>query len=221
MPCRVASGTVCHVASGTVCRVASGTVCRVASGTVCRVASGTVCRVASGTVCRVASGTVCRVASGTVCRVASGTVCYVASGTVCRVASGTVCHVASGTVCPSAGLKALSMNNGLLVREVRVMKCPSRLAWDPYRVACVYMYPATGHIVSNPSITPSWAWQFTNPCTPRQLAGNHHYFAHPDPTRFIQCDNAGQAFVVSCPSGLVWNQYSETCLSKFSNVVVA
>jgi hypothetical protein len=57
--------------------------------------------------------------------------------------------------------------------------------------------------------------QFTNPCTPQQLAGNHYYFAHPDPTKFIQCDNAGQAFVVSCPSGLVWNQYYETCGSPY------
>ncbi|KAK7486065.1 hypothetical protein BaRGS_00022674 [Batillaria attramentaria] len=92
------------------------------------------------------------------------------------------------------------------VGQAQLLQCPTGLVWDASRVACVYA-ASTGAI------------QFTNPCTPQQLSGNHHYFAHPDPTRFIQCDNAGQAFVVSCPSGLVWNQYSETCASAFANAI--
>jgi len=101
------------------------------------------------------------------------------------------------------------------VNQVQQLQCPTGLKWDTVRVACVY--PAG----SNPQIQPTsqpTVQPFTNPCTGLQLSGNHYYFAHPDPTKFIQCDNTGQAFVNACPSGLVWNQYYEVCASAFAGI---
>jgi len=100
------------------------------------------------------------------------------------------------------------------VNSAQVLTCPQGLVWDSGRVACVY---AAGQGNVNPTVFPS-AQQFTNPCTAAQINGGHYYFAHPDPTKFIQCDNALQAYVVACPSGLVWNQYFEVCASAFASV---
>ncbi|KAK7094048.1 chondroitin proteoglycan-2-like [Littorina saxatilis] len=100
------------------------------------------------------------------------------------------------------------------INQVQVLQCPSGLKWDSSRVACVYV---AGTTAVNPTVFPN-AQQFKNPCTAPQISGNHYYFAHPDPNKFIQCDNAGQAFVVACPSGLVWNQYYEVCASAFVQI---
>ncbi|XP_076470817.1 uncharacterized protein LOC143300774 [Babylonia areolata] len=106
------------------------------------------------------------------------------------------------------------------VGQVQVLQCPQGLVWDGSRIACVYAAGAGAGagVVVQPTAFPT-SQPFTNPCTAQQLAGNHYYFAHPDPTKFIQCDNTGQAFVNSCPSGLVWNQYSEVCSSAFAQNV--
>merc|ERR1711936_1059753 len=55
-----------------------------------------------------------------------------------------------------------------------------------------------------------------NPCTPQQIAANNLYFAHPDPTKFIQCDLMGNAYEMVCPTNLIWNQYYEVCDSSFA-----
>ncbi|CAC5393677.1 unnamed protein product [Mytilus coruscus] len=55
-----------------------------------------------------------------------------------------------------------------------------------------------------------------NPC--RGSSTSRQFFSHPDATKFIQCDIAGNAFVLTCPSGLVWNQFSTTCVSPFTMV---
>lgn len=55
-----------------------------------------------------------------------------------------------------------------------------------------------------------------NPCTFQAIATNSLYFAHPDPTKFIQCDLQGNAFVQQCPSGLVWNESLLTCASPLA-----
>jgi len=102
------------------------------------------------------------------------------------------------------------------INQVSVLQCPNNLVWDSGRMACIYR---AGTTIVNPTVYPNTV-QFNNPCTPQQLGGAHYYFAHPDPTKFIQCDNAGEAFVVSCPSGLVWNQYYEVCASAYAQTVV-
>jgi len=102
------------------------------------------------------------------------------------------------------------------VNNAQVLTCPQGLMWDSGRVACVYKSTQgqTGTVVK-PTVFPT-TQNFKNPCTAAQIAGNHYYFAHPNPAKFIQCDNALQAFVVNCPSGLVWNQYYEVCASAFA-----
>ncbi|WAR24965.1 hypothetical protein MAR_010669 [Mya arenaria] len=42
-----------------------------------------------------------------------------------------------------------------------------------------------------------------NPCTAQAISAQALFFSHPDPTKFIQCDLQGNAFVQRCPSGLV------------------
>lgn len=62
----------------------------------------------------------------------------------------------------------------------------------------------------------------TNPCKNSVVTtGNTQFHSHPDPAKFIQCDIAGNAYVLACPSGLVWNEFSTTCVSPFTQAVGA
>jgi len=49
----------------------------------------------------------------------------------------------------------------------------------------------------------------TNPCA--SGAGRTYYPVPNDNTKFIQCDIFGGAYVVQCPSGLVYNQATNSC----------
>ena len=55
-------------------------------------------------------------------------------------------------------------------------------------------------------------------CTPANISAMKLFFAHPDPNKFIQCDLWGDVYVLNCPAGLVWNQFSETCASAYVTV---
>jgi len=55
----------------------------------------------------------------------------------------------------------------------------------------------------------------SNPCRGQAVAAAGLFFSHPNPNKFIQCDIAGDAYVLTCPSGLVWNEYSKTCVSPY------
>ena len=57
----------------------------------------------------------------------------------------------------------------------------------------------------------------TNPCPGVITDLNQNLlFPHPDKTKFIQCDLAGDPFVMSCPAGLIWNDKSKTCDTRYN-----
>lgn len=51
-----------------------------------------------------------------------------------------------------------------------------------------------------------------NPCTEENTQGGQFYFAADDPNQFIQCDEFGHCYVMSCPPGLVWDHDALTCV---------
>ncbi|KAK3587560.1 hypothetical protein CHS0354_004849 [Potamilus streckersoni] len=109
-----------------------------------------------------------------------------------------------------------------LLGHANVLMCPSGLVWNESRLSCVYKFATsgTGTGTGNITIKPSSSTinGLKNPCTRETIAALKLFFPHPDATKFIQCDLWGDVYVVSCPAGLVWNQYSETCASAFVNV---
>ncbi|WAR24949.1 hypothetical protein MAR_010653 [Mya arenaria] len=88
--------------------------------------------------------------------------------------------------------------------NARVITCPNPMFWDQNRQSCVFSLQ--GGILNG-----------ANPCTAQAISAQALFFSHPDPTKFIQCDLQGNAFVQRCPSGLVWNQYLETCASQLAS----
>jgi len=94
------------------------------------------------------------------------------------------------------------------INQFTIGQCPANMIWDQSRVACVLK---PGAVV----VQPTQASVLTNPCTQQQIAANNLYFAHPDPTKFIQCDLLGNAYEMVCPTNLIWNQYYEVCTSSF------
>ncbi|KAL4232534.1 hypothetical protein ACF0H5_007226 [Mactra antiquata] len=100
-----------------------------------------------------------------------------------------------------------------------VLTCPNNTLWSQNIQSCVCV-TKNGIVVGGTSILGTGAGSLTgflatsNPCTPIALQANQLYFSHPDPSKFIQCDLQGNAFVQNCPAGLVWNQYSESCASQ-------
>lgn len=102
------------------------------------------------------------------------------------------------------------------INQVAVVVCPANLVWDQSRVSCVLGF---GGATTNRPITAAPA-VIQNPCTKQQLASQHYYFSHPDPTKFIQCDLTGQFFVLNCPKGLSWSQFYQVCSSPATNTIV-
>ncbi|XP_052285741.1 uncharacterized protein LOC127881676 [Dreissena polymorpha] len=102
--------------------------------------------------------------------------------------------------------------------QARYLSCPGQLTWDQSRQSCVVY--ANGGAVANPASISGYLTG-NSPCTAQAIAANTLFFSHPDPTKFIQCDLNGNAFVQRCPSGLVWNQYLETCASQLATFTLA
>ena len=50
-----------------------------------------------------------------------------------------------------------------------------------------------------------------NPCTPENAAEGKFYFPHKDPTKYVQCSEHGQCYVMNCSSGLVWDSAINSC----------
>ncbi|XP_062568542.1 uncharacterized protein LOC134230718 [Saccostrea cucullata] len=107
-----------------------------------------------------------------------------------------------------------------LLGNANQLTCPSLLVWDQTRLSCVYSFQSGQPLPTpNTAILPSTGVT-TNPCKNAVVTtGNSQFFSHPDPSKFIQCDIAGDAYVLSCPSGLVWNEFSTTCVSPYTQAV--
>lgn len=105
----------------------------------------------------------------------------------------------------------------------RILTCPAQMIWDQNRQSCIFPRQA----VLNPGTVGTGTGTITgvlstsNPCSAQSISQNALFFSHPDPTKFIQCDLQGNAFVQQCPSGLVWNQYLETCASQLATLTLA
>ncbi|KAK7094729.1 hypothetical protein V1264_006239 [Littorina saxatilis] len=51
-----------------------------------------------------------------------------------------------------------------------------------------------------------------NPCTQAAIDNGEFYFAYPNNKgKFIQCDEALNAYVLKCRNGLHWSQYATAC----------
>ncbi|WAR24945.1 hypothetical protein MAR_010649 [Mya arenaria] len=112
--------------------------------------------------------------------------------------------------------------------NARVITCPDRLIWDQNKQSCVYtLQGGVANHGNLGAVTAQNARVFAgflngaNPCTAQAISAQALFFSHPDPTKFIQCDLQGNAFVQRCPSGLVWNQYLETCASQLASFTLS
>lgn len=108
-----------------------------------------------------------------------------------------------------------------------VLSCPSRLVYDTGRGSCVLqagtiVNSATTKAPTNvggggPVNTGVVIGTGTNinPCTAQAIQSNNLFFPHSDPTKFIHCDLVGNAYVMQCPSNLVWSQMTSNCQSPY------
>jgi len=90
-----------------------------------------------------------------------------------------------------------------------VTQCPRTRIWNHDTLHCVFEY------VHDPSIPGSGSIpSIANPCL--HVHSDHVYFPYPgDVTKYIFCDQFGNAFARSCPGG-IWNEQSKTCVSGSS-----
>ncbi|XP_069140831.1 uncharacterized protein [Argopecten irradians] len=98
--------------------------------------------------------------------------------------------------------------------SANLLDCPAQLQWDQTKKSCVYDHTQTQTVTQAPN-TLTGSGVDKNPCVGQTVTNTGLFFSHPDPTKFIQCDVAANAFVLSCPSGLVWNEFSTTCVSPY------
>nr|KAG5710552.1 hypothetical protein BaRGS_013198 [Batillaria attramentaria] len=91
-----------------------------------------------------------------------------------------------------------------------VHDCEPYHRWEQKDLACIYI---------DTVVNPTKNLYLTSPepldfnCTPGMNDGAMFYHAHPtDRTKFIQCDQFGNAFVLSCKPQMVWNQRQLNCI---------
>nr|XP_022298038.1 uncharacterized protein LOC111107241 isoform X1 [Crassostrea virginica] len=103
-----------------------------------------------------------------------------------------------------------------LVGNANILVCPSNLVWDETILSCAYSFTA-GQLPTPDQSVLTGTGVSTNPC--KTGAGIPQYYSHPNPAKFIQCDDFGHAYVLSCPAGLVWNTFSNTCVSFYDQTI--
>lgn len=99
-----------------------------------------------------------------------------------------------------------------------VLNCPTSLLWDQGMQSCIF--PINANTGGTPPVNPTSGLPngLANPCTPNALQNGVLFHPVPnDRTKFIQCDLWGQAFLMDCPTGFVWNATYKVCVNP--NVV--
>ncbi|KAK7095218.1 uncharacterized protein [Littorina saxatilis] len=95
--------------------------------------------------------------------------------------------------------------------KVYVVSCPGEDIFNPETRECGFTSVCTCGGGNDDDPAPSTG----NPCTPEAIANGQFYFTYsPDDTKFIQCDEWGQSWVMPCAPGTVWSQDAYTCIHK-------
>ena len=100
-----------------------------------------------------------------------------------------------------------------------VMPCSPGTVWDPEAYTCNWpsgSKPSTVKTTPRPSGTTSkprddYDCGDHNPCTVENAEADKFYFPHKDPTKFVQCSEWGQCWVMPCAPGTVWDPVAYTC----------
>jgi hypothetical protein len=74
-------------------------------------------------------------------------------------------------------------------------------------------HPTTRHTTttSPPGEGPYKDCELNNPCTDGSTAGGDFYYPHEDPTKYVQCSEWGQCYIMNCSAGLIWDDVNNTC----------
>ncbi|XP_052249573.1 uncharacterized protein LOC127857193 [Dreissena polymorpha] len=97
------------------------------------------------------------------------------------------------------------------------LTCPTRLVFSPDRKACV-LAPTDSSVTVGPvnTVTVNPLNPITgNPCTQSNIQSGELFFPHPNPSQYIHCDYAGDAYIMNCPGNLIWNQSVKQCSTAF------
>ncbi|XP_076436779.1 uncharacterized protein LOC143276211 [Babylonia areolata] len=90
-----------------------------------------------------------------------------------------------------------------------IKDCAPYHKWSQHDLSCIYMNtvvdPTKDIYISTPD-------PLSLECKVGLVDSDTFYHPYPgDNTKFIQCDQFGDAFVMSCPAGRIWNQHFLTC----------
>lgn len=148
----------------------------------------------------------------------------------------TAANLAAGKIFfpyPNDNTKFIECNR---LGQPQVLSCPSRLVYSALRQSCLLPEGQTGGTgtgtggvstgtgigggtVTGTVINPGTGGTGTlsNPCPGVITDVNQNLlFPHPDKYKFIQCDLAGDYFIMSCPAGLIWNDRLKICDSPYN-----
>lgn len=90
-----------------------------------------------------------------------------------------------------------------------VKLCPEHHYWSQKYLTCLY----SDVVILNP--TPTTESYHTNAANPCNSLPNVYFYAIPnEPTKYIHCDDFGDAFEKTCPDNKVWNEDVLQCVPR-------
>ncbi|XP_076455177.1 uncharacterized protein LOC143289866 [Babylonia areolata] len=141
----------------------------------------------------------------------------------CTVSSGS----GSGSVCSQQALAQNQYYHAYLPDPTKfiqcdvwggafLMPCAPGTVWSQTALVCVHS-PATGPTTTTTTTTTqsssTVSFDISSVCTTQALANNQFYHAYPpDATKYIQCDAAGNSYLMTCGTNTVWSQTAYTCI---------
>ncbi|XP_076454779.1 uncharacterized protein LOC143289621 [Babylonia areolata] len=97
--------------------------------------------------------------------------------------------------------------------QYHIVLCPGGVIFNAQTADCGIT--SHDHTQFSPGTT---TFNINSVCNPKALANHQYYHAYPpDPTKFIQCDEWGGAFVMPCAPGTVWSQTALTCIHGYAH----